>query len=130
MAIQRFPTARRGSSYSHTLQISVTSGTISGCTLRMMIKAGRNDADAAALISLDNALLGGLTIISATAPITIGIAITDTALAAIPITGSSSVVRLYANIQVELPDGTTEELDNIEDVFLVRSDIVRAVASP
>lgn len=126
-----FPLARRGSTYRHQLQIAVTSGSIADCILRMMVKSSFDDADAAALVSIDNDLLGGITIVSAVAPIVIEIEIGDSVMASLPTTGTgSSATRFVAGIQIELPDGTTEEIEELDPSFYVKADIVRAVASP
>lgn len=126
----KFPIARRGSTYRHQLEIAVTSGSIADCILRMMVKSSFDDADAAALVSIDNDLLGGITVVSPTAPIVIEIEIDDAVMATLPAGGSGNTTRLVAGIQIELPDGTTEEIENLDPSFYVRADIVRAVASP
>ena len=126
----RFPTARRGSTYRHELEIGATSGSIADCTIRMMIKERFSDADATALVSIDNDALGGITIVSPTAPIVIEIEIDDATMATLPAGGSGNTTRLVAGIQIELPDGTTEEVEDLDPSFYVRADIVRAVASP
>lgn len=121
----RFPAAKRGSTYSHTLDFSVSSGSIADCVLRMMIKRYASDADSEALVSIDSDALGGIEIITPTSPCRIRITIADDAMATLP-----APKNLVAGIQVELPDGTTEEITNLDQTFPVRADVVRATASP
>lgn len=122
----RFPVCTRGSTYRHTLPpIYFTSGSLTDCVIRMMVKLKNSDADADALISIDNDEIGGVTVISATSPAVIEIEIPDDMTADLP-----APKRLFAGIQIELADGTTEEIEGIDQDFLVKADAVRAVASP
>lgn len=118
----RFPTAKRGSTYKHRLSFTGT-GTIADCVIRMMVKRHSADADEDALVSIDNDELGGISIITATSPYEIEITIADDVMALLP------AKTLIAGIQIELPDGTTQELDDLDPDFEVSADIVRAVAT-
>jgi len=89
----------------------------------MMVKQNVSAPDSAALVSIDNALLGGITIVTATSPYEIDIVISDTVMATLPTGG------LVAGVQIELPDGTTEEVE-MDQTFRVSGDVVRAVAAP
>lgn len=118
-----FPTAKRGSTYKHRLRFTGTSGSIADCLIRMMVKRYSSDLDDDALVSIDNDQLGGITIVSATTPYEIDIEIADDVMAGLP------VKTLYAGIQLELPDGTTQELDDLDPDFEVTADAVRATAT-
>lgn len=118
-----FPDAKRGSTYKHRLSFTGT-GSIADCVLRMMVKQFSSDSDEQAFVSIDNDELGGITIVTSTSPYVIEIEISDDVMATLPPKG------LFAAIQIELPDGTTQEIDDLDPRFLVLADGVRATAQP
>jgi hypothetical protein len=119
----KFPRAKRGNSYEHRLKFEGTSGSIASCKLYMFVKRKTEDPDSAALAKIDNETpTGGISIVTATSPYEIDIKISDEVMATLP------AGDLVAGIQIELPDGKTEEIENIEWAFPVRADVVRRTA--
>jgi hypothetical protein len=124
----KFPTCIRGETYVALVPISLDSGSIADCVIRMMVKASFDDADGSALVSIDNDALGGIEIVSATAPISIRVTIADDVTAAFSFTGPGK--SYVTGISLEMSDGTTEKVGDLNPRFFVGAHAVRAVASP
>jgi hypothetical protein len=121
MTTMRFPAFKRGTGVPIDITVAFTSGSIADSLVTFMVKRRHEDTDAQALLTLNNALLGGVTIVQPNAPSAL-IRITPTAaqMAALP------AKTLVAGIQIEPQVGDLEELD-IDPTFIVRADVVRRV---
>jgi hypothetical protein len=121
----RFPKGKRGNTYGARITFTSSSGSIAECVVRVMVKSSTVDADADALISVDNDELGGVTIINAASPHVIDVDFTDTQMATLP-----APKNVKIGVQLEMSDGTTEELEEVALDWLVTADVIRGVASP
>jgi hypothetical protein len=114
MTLQAFPRAVLGKTYETTLSVGVAAGSFTNCILRMKIKRRASDPDSAALVALDNADLGGLSVVGGGTSILI--TIRDSVMASfLPVAGDT----LSAGISVETPDGKTWPIKDLSPDFFV-----------
>lgn len=120
----RFPDGVRGKTYRHRFKFSGISGSIGSSKIRLMVKFRDSDRDSAALVRIDNDLLGGIAIVTATSPYEIDITITDNVMAKLP------PQDLSIGIHLEMPDGTTAPVEKLDPKWTVQPHAVHVVGLP
>lgn len=116
----RFPECRRGDTWSYDAPVNFDSGSLVDCIITMTIKHKVTDRDSRALEMIDNNNRGGIQILVPTAPIgSIRLTLTDEQTARLP------PRKLWADIQIELEDGTTFTVENLSTDFVVKADVTR-----
>lgn len=119
----RFPECRRGDTWSYDAPITFESGSLEDCIITMTIKNKVTDRDSRAIERIDNNNLGGIQILDPTAPTaSVRLTLTDEQTARFP------PRKLYADIQIELEDGTTFTVENLSTDFIVKADVTRRTA--